>query len=145
MLKIRVIWPGKIRKSYYRLAIDDYASRLQKLIPFQIIETREASTGDKKQRIKRESKELIQKKRAGLAVTLDRNGVAMSSEEFASWLRNLGDVDFFVGGPEGMEMTGETFRWSLGKMTLPHELARVVVLEQIYRAITILKRIPYHK
>jgi 23S rRNA (pseudouridine1915-N3)-methyltransferase len=143
---IRVIWPGKTKKSYYRLAIEDYAWRLKKLIPFELIETREASTTDKKQRLKRESRELIQKKKAPVVVTLDAGGVMMTSGEFANWLRQkTGDIDFLIGGPEGFEIPGETLRWSLGKITLPHELARVVALEQIYRAITILKNIPYHK
>ena len=145
-MKIRVIWPGKTKKTYYRLAIEDYASRISKLTSFAIVEVRESSTKDTTRRIKEESKLLMQKKQARTTVTLDSSGVTMSSKEFAAWLQGISiDVDFFVGGPEGFDLPEETLKWSLGKITLPHELARVILLEQIYRALTILHRIPYHK
>ena len=145
-MKIRVVWPGKTKKPYFRLAIEDYAGRIGNLIRFELVETREESTRDVSRRVREESKGLVRKRRAPVAVSLDPCGVMMSSEDFAKWMQGISvDVDFFVGGPEGFHIPGETVRLSLGKITLPHELARVVLLEQIYRALTILKRIPYHK
>jgi 23S rRNA (pseudouridine1915-N3)-methyltransferase len=80
-------------------------------------------------------------------VLLSSDGQAFSSEEFSEWLeeRRLGgrDLCFVIGGPRGLELEADT-RMSLGPMTLPHQLARVVLLEQLYRAHKILAGEPYH-
>jgi 23S rRNA (pseudouridine1915-N3)-methyltransferase len=147
-MKLRVLWPGKTKKNYYRLAIDDYASRILKLLPFEIIETREESTTDQRKavRVKKGSSDLAQKRKAPVCVVLDSSGIQMSSMDFSRWLQQQNtDVDFLLGGPEGHTVSGQTLKLSLGRMTVPHELARVMLLEQIYRAVTIMKRIPYHK
>jgi 23S rRNA (pseudouridine1915-N3)-methyltransferase len=79
---------------------------------------------------------------------LDAGGTAYSSEAFARWLeerRQAGrDVCFVVGGPFGTELSRSDHRLSLGPMTLPHQLARVVLLEQLFRAHKILAGEPYH-
>jgi 23S rRNA (pseudouridine1915-N3)-methyltransferase len=80
-------------------------------------------------------------------VLLDSGGEEYDSEGFAGWLeerrRDGRDVCFVIGGPKGLELQAD-LRLSLGPMTLPHQLARVVLLEQIYRAHKILAREPYH-
>jgi 23S rRNA (pseudouridine1915-N3)-methyltransferase len=80
-------------------------------------------------------------------VLLTSNGTEMDSMEFSRWLeerrRDGRDVCFVIGGPRGLELEAES-RLSLGRMTLPHQLARVVLLEQLYRAHKILAREPYH-
>jgi 23S rRNA (pseudouridine1915-N3)-methyltransferase len=82
-----------------------------------------------------------------LTVLLAADGQALSSEEFSDWLeerrRNGRDVCFVIGGPRGLELEAD-MRLSLGPMTLPHQLARVVLLEQLYRAHKILAGEPYH-
>jgi 23S rRNA (pseudouridine1915-N3)-methyltransferase len=82
-----------------------------------------------------------------LTVLLSGDGQALSSEEFSRWLeerrRDGRDVCFVIGGPKGLELEAD-MRLSLGPMTLPHQLARVVLLEQLYRAHKILAREPYH-
>jgi 23S rRNA (pseudouridine1915-N3)-methyltransferase len=82
-----------------------------------------------------------------LTVLLASDGKALSSEEFSEWLeerrRNGRDVCFVIGGPKGLDIEADE-RMSLGPMTLPHQLARVVLLEQLYRAHKILAREPYH-
>jgi 23S rRNA (pseudouridine1915-N3)-methyltransferase len=82
-----------------------------------------------------------------LTVLLAGDGRQLSSEQFSDWIeerRHDGrDVCFVVGGPHGLELDAD-MRLSLGPMTLPHQLARVVLLEQIYRAHKILAREPYH-
>ena len=82
-----------------------------------------------------------------LTVLLASDGKALSSEEFSGWLeerrRDGRDVCFVVGGPRGLELEAD-MRLSLGPMTLPHQLARVVLLEQLYRAHKILAGEPYH-
>jgi 23S rRNA (pseudouridine1915-N3)-methyltransferase len=81
------------------------------------------------------------------SVLLASDGETFDSERFAEWLeqrrRDGRDVCFVIGGPKGLELQADT-RLSLGPMTLPHQLARVVLLEQIYRAHKILAREPYH-
>ena len=80
-------------------------------------------------------------------VLLSSEGETFTSEDFAEWLeerrREGRDVTFVIGGPKGLELQAD-LRLSLGPMTLPHQLARVVLLEQIYRAHKILAREPYH-
>lgn len=82
-----------------------------------------------------------------LTVLLASDGRELSSEQFSDWLegrRHEGrDVCFVIGGPKGLELDAD-MRLSLGPMTLPHQLARVVLLEQLYRAHKILAREPYH-
>jgi 23S rRNA (pseudouridine1915-N3)-methyltransferase len=82
-----------------------------------------------------------------LTVLLASDGKALSSEEFSEWLeerrRNGRDLCFVIGGPKGLDIEADE-RMSLGPMTLPHQLARVVLLEQLYRAHKILAREPYH-
>ncbi|MGH2743191.1 MAG: 23S rRNA (pseudouridine(1915)-N(3))-methyltransferase RlmH [Thermoleophilaceae bacterium] len=82
-----------------------------------------------------------------LTVLLSSEGRSLSSEEFSVWLeerrRNGRDLCFVIGGPRGLELEADE-RLSLGPMTLPHQLARVVLLEQLYRAHKILAREPYH-
>jgi 23S rRNA (pseudouridine1915-N3)-methyltransferase len=147
-MKFRVLWPGKTKKRYYKEAIDDYATRIGKFFPFEIVETAEDTRTDRQKatRIRKESQSLNSRRRSPLTVVLDSGGKAMSSEEFASWLeKQQTDIDFLLGGPAGLQAPGNTLRLSFGPMTLPHELARVVLLEQIYRALTIIHHIPYHK
>jgi 23S rRNA (pseudouridine1915-N3)-methyltransferase len=82
-----------------------------------------------------------------LTVLLASDGRMLSSEEFSDWLeerrRDGRDVCFVVGGPKGLDIEAD-LRMSLGPMTLPHQLARVMLLEQLYRAHKILAREPYH-
>jgi 23S rRNA (pseudouridine1915-N3)-methyltransferase len=82
-------------------------------------------------------------------VLLDAGGRAYSSEDFARWLeerRMAGrDVCFVIGGPDGVQLERCDERISFGPMTLPHQLARVVLLEQLYRAHKILAGEPYHR
>ena len=82
-----------------------------------------------------------------LTVLLASDGKTLTSEEFSAWLeerrRNGRDLCFVIGGPKGIDLEADE-RLSLGPMTLPHQLARVVLLEQLYRAHKILAREPYH-
>ncbi len=130
------------------MAIEDYAGRIQKFIPIHIVEVREESVTDRQRQRRQtaESRRLKERRQSIVSVILDPDGKMLSSEEFAAWLEKApGDIEFVLGGPEGFDLPDATLRLSLGRMTLPHELARVVLLEQIYRALTIQRRHPYHK
>ena len=88
-----------------------------------------------------------------LAVVLDEHGRQFSSADFAAWFeteqdRGRREIVFVIGGPEGIspEISGRAqLTLSLGRMTWTHEMCRVLLLEQVYRAFSILRKIPYHK
>lgn len=97
----------------------------------------------------REDEQVVRRvpERAFIAL-LDRDGQRPDSLAFAAWLeerrRGGRDLCFVIGGPFGLELDHVDYRLSLGEMTLPHQLARVVLLEQLYRGHKILAREPYH-
>ena len=147
-MKIRILWTGKTKKEYYRAAIEDYATRIRKFLPLEIVEIREQPLKERQQanRVRSESRRLAAKRQSNSTVVLDPSGKMLTSEEFSKWLENItGDVDFILGGPAGVGTQDVSLRFSFGRITLPHELARVVLLEQIYRALTIQHHHPYHK
>lgn len=147
-MKVRILWPGKTKQSYFRDAIKDYSSRIARFVPFEILETKEYSAADrnKQQRISKESKSLLNASKASVQVVLDPDGKQLTSKEFAAWLgKQNRDIAFIVGGPAGLEVEKPDLKLSFGRCTFPHELVRVMLLEQLFRAFTILNRIPYHK
>jgi 23S rRNA (pseudouridine1915-N3)-methyltransferase len=147
-MKLRVIWPGKTKKKYYAEAIRDYTDRIRRMIPIEIVEIREERVRDSSRahRVDKESEAISAKRKHPISVVLDSTGKQLTSEEFAAWFeKQSADIDFLLGGPAGLTVNNPSLTISFGKLTLPHELARVVLLEQIYRALTIVKHIPYHK
>lgn len=144
---------GKLRPSY-REACDDYLRRLGRYVKLREIEVREASRAPSgaAQR-EEEAARLLAKRPAGSRlVALAREGAGWSSEALAReverWQREARPVALAIGGSRGLApalLAAASDRWSLGPLTLPHELARVVVIEQLYRACTILRGEPYHK
>jgi len=146
-MKLRVVWiqakPGKDKHSGVQSLTAEYVQRIARYAP---IETKELGSEASL------FKDVGSSKTAPVLVLLDSRGKQMSSEEFAKFLdqhqqRGTQYLWFAVGGADGFSeearKTAAT-QLSLGKMTLPHELARVVLLEQLYRAFTILKGHPYH-
>ncbi len=148
MERIDILAAGKIRESYYRDAMAEYEKRLSRYVKLNIIEV--ADGPDKKAECDR-----MLEKLPGDAyiITLEINGKALSSEELShkfSELENSGKsrILFIIGGPEGLHedvLSRSDFRLSFSKMTFPHPLMRVILLEQIYRAYRIMKGEPYHK
>lgn len=144
---------GKLRPCF-RQACDEYLTRIRRYGPIEEREIREASRASTPALRRRdETARLASAVPPGaLRVVLDRQGQAWSSEELARrldrWRTAPTTVVLVIGGAYGLDEealgTGRT-RWSLGPLTLPHELARVVVLEQWYRAWTILRGEAYHK
>jgi len=144
---------GRLRPSY-RQACDEYLRRLRRHFGVREIEVREASRAPTVEaRRSEEAARLLARVPAGARlVALARLGAAWTSEELARrlerWMEEARPVALAIGGSHGLApdlIAGAADRWSLGPLTLPHELARVVVAEQVYRAGTILRREPYHK
>ena len=152
-MEISVAAVGKLRP-YYREAADDYAGRLKRYVSIHEYEVREASRAPTlTAQVADEAKRLEAKIAAGsTVVALARDGAGWSSRDLAAqldrWLIASRPVVLVIGGSNGLDpslLARAHSRWSLGPLTLPHELARVVVLEQLYRAFTILRGEPYHK
>jgi 23S rRNA (pseudouridine1915-N3)-methyltransferase len=143
---------GKLRPSY-REACDDYLRRLGRYLRVREAEVREASRAPTvaAQRAEEGERLLARRPPGSRLVALARQGTPWTSEDLARqldrWQREARLVALAIGGSHGLspELLASAERWSLGPLTLPHELARVVVLEQLYRASTILRGEPYHK
>jgi 23S rRNA (pseudouridine1915-N3)-methyltransferase len=144
---------GKLRPSY-REAVDDYLRRLGRYLKVREVEVREASRAPtvEAQRAGEAERLLAKRPPGSRLVALARQGAGWSSEELARrvehWRQEARPVALAIGGSQGLApdlVTSAAERWSLGPLTLPHELARVVVAEQLYRASTILRGEPYHK
>ena len=152
-MEITIAAVGKLRP-YYREAADDYARRLKRYVALQEHEVREASRApNSAAQLADEARRLESRISAGTSVVaLTRAGAGWSSRDLAAqldrWLTASRPVALVIGGSKGLDMSllaRAPLQWSLGPLTLPHELARVVVLEQLYRAFTILRGEPYHK
>jgi 23S rRNA (pseudouridine1915-N3)-methyltransferase len=152
-VEISVAAVGKLRP-YYREAADDYAGRLRRYVTLQEHEVRESSRAPNAMaQLADEAKRLEAKIAPGsTVVALTRDGTPWSSQDLAKqlerWLLAARQMTLLIGGSHGLDpalLARAATCWSLGPLTLPHELARVVVLEQLYRAFTILRGEPYHK
>jgi 23S rRNA (pseudouridine1915-N3)-methyltransferase len=152
-LEIAIVAVGKLRP-YYRQAADDYAQRLRRYVQLREEQVREASRApNAATQLAEEAKRLDASIGPPAAlVALTREGSGWSSRDLATqlegWLLTSRPVALVIGGSRGLSpglLRRAQSRWSLGPLTLPHELARVIVLEQIYRAFTILRGEPYHK
>lgn len=152
-MEIGIVAVGKLRP-YFREAADDYARRLKRYVTLEEHEVREASRAPTSAaQLADEARRLESKISAGTSVVaLTRDGTGWSSRDLASqldrWLTASRPLVLVIGGSNGLDaslLARVHARWSLGPLTLPHELARVVVLEQLYRAFTIRRGEPYHK
>jgi 23S rRNA (pseudouridine1915-N3)-methyltransferase len=152
-VRLRVIWTGKTRDAHLRALSDEYLKRLSHFVKCEVSEFRE-SPGEKRVGIDRDSKRISDGLHVGsIRVLLDPQGAEWSSEDLAREIQRWQDsgtkeVTFIVGGPNGVseELSARSDkRWSLSRLTLTHEMSRVVLLEQLYRAYTIIHGLPYQK
>jgi len=152
-LKVRVVSVGRDRSGLFAPAVDQYAGRLRHYAAFELIELTEAgrrgAAGSKSQ----EARLILERvgERDWL-VALDERGAAVSSLELSQYLQRAlnqsRDLLFAVGGDEGLGpevLAAAQWTLSLSRLTLPHRLARLVLVEQLYRAFTILRGEPYAK
>ncbi|MHB1845983.1 MAG: 23S rRNA (pseudouridine(1915)-N(3))-methyltransferase RlmH [Deltaproteobacteria bacterium] len=153
-MKLRVVCIGKARRGDpHDALVADYAGRIGRYLPFELEIAGEAQGDDALAR--REEAALIRRRLRprDSVVLLDERGEAQTSVGLAQRLAGAEraggrDLAFVLGGPSGFDPSlRETAAWSLSlsKLTLPHLLARVVLVEQLYRALTLLRGEPYHK
>ena len=147
-MKLKLVSVGKARGGLYGVAIDEYAGRIRRFADLSLHELR----ADTKEREATAILEAARGKERPEVWALDQRGREVTSEELAQRLGRLRDsardLSLCIGGDEGLSnsvIQAVSFTWSLSKLTLPHRLARVVVLEQLYRAFEILRGGPYHK
>jgi 23S rRNA (pseudouridine1915-N3)-methyltransferase len=155
-MHIRLIAVGDRQPAWVDSAFKDYAGRLPRQWKFAlqtIATSRRRKHGDSNGARAEECEKLLGKLTSGeRVVMLDEHGAQFSSTELASaindWQTDGRDVCFVIGGPDGLDvqcMARADFTWSLSRLTLPHGLARVVCVEQLYRACTVLDGHPYHR
>ena len=153
-MRIKIVWVGRTKSAPLRLLIDEYLERLTNYAKCEVVELRESTARDD-ERIKNEEGERIIGALAADAtvVLLDRQGRESSSEELAEQVNrwqseSRREIAFVIGGHLGVNQSVQQRAqqsWSLGRLTLTHEMARLILVEQLYRAHTILRGVPYHK
>lgn len=152
---LKIIAVGRLRNPHARALFDDYYERLRRFTRCEHIEVKESKRFDGADIIAEESERILSLIGGNThAVLLDIEGDIWSSHNVAKRLEDwqtsgaAREATFIIGGHLGTSSAVKTrvnFRWSLGRITLPHELARVVLAEQLYRAYTIMHGLPYQK
>jgi 23S rRNA (pseudouridine1915-N3)-methyltransferase len=152
-MRFRIIWTGKTRDARLRALIDDYTERLSHFVRCEVTELRELGRTDKTG-IDKDTRRISDALRAGsVTVLLDPDGSEWTSQQLAAQVRSwegngIKEVAFVIGGPNGLADDFKARvdkRWSLSRLTFTHEMARVLLLEQLYRAYTIVHGLPYQK
>lgn len=159
-MKITLITVGKIKEKYLKDAIAEYSKRLSRYCKLEIIEVADEKTPDQasetvEEGIRAKEGERILKyiKDDMYVVTLEISGKMLSSEELAEKINSLGlvgksSIAFVIGGSIGLGkevLSRSDYALSFSKMTFPHQLMRVILLEQVYRSYRIISGSPYHK
>jgi len=152
-MRIRFIWPGKTRDEHLRALIGEYLKRLSRFARCQVVEVRENAASDRGGTEKTARRILEAIPEASWVVLLDLNGRELGSEELAKQVRrwennSIKELAIVIGGPDGVgaEVVARAKeKWRLSRLTLTHEMARVVVVEQLYRAYAINHGLPYQK
>lgn len=159
-MKITLITVGKIKEKFFRDAADEYGKRLSRYCKLDIREAADEKTPEKASQIQCE--QILQKEgerilklmpEDAFVITLEIEGRRLTSEAFASQIERLGvngtsHIAFVIGGSIGLHNSIKKradLAVSFSDMTFPHQLMRVVLLEQIYRAFRIINGAPYHK
>jgi 23S rRNA (pseudouridine1915-N3)-methyltransferase len=156
-MQIKILWVGKTKNTSIRYLSEDYLRRIDHMVACEVIETRDFSKGRSLRGAGLLAAEAVEIARFlgdnSRIVALHEKGTEFTSAEFARWFeseqnRGTREIDFVIGGPEGLDasiLERSQLRLSLGRMTWTHEMCRLLLMEQIYRALGILRNIPYHR
>ncbi len=148
---IKIICVGKIKEKFYKEAIEEYQKRLTKYTKLEIIEVKDESSTEKALKI--EGERILSKiNQTDYIITLDINGKPLTSLELANtidkWLMQNSNIVFIIGGSYGLSTevkNRSNYSLSFSNLTFPHQLFRVILLEQIYRSFKINCNESYHK
>jgi 23S rRNA (pseudouridine1915-N3)-methyltransferase len=142
---IRIIAVGKVRDKRLAQLVDDYLKRIRVMAPVEVIEVRDSTS-------EREDRDLVGKLGSAggrqMVVAMDELGEDLTSVEFSKLLGTHGGISFVIGGADGLgpgvrQRAARSVR--LSSMTYTHEMARVLLAEQVYRGLSILRGKPYHR
>lgn len=155
-MNINIICIGKIKEKYILDGIQEFAKRMQAFGKLKIFELKEdGNDSNRNMSIEKESKSILEtlEKNKGFKILLDIQGKNFSSEDMASQIEKIGlngdsTINFIIGGSYGVSediRKSADLRLSFSKMTFPHQLMRLILIEQIYRWFSIIKNTKYHK
>jgi len=159
-MNITIVSVGKLKEKYLKLGIDEYSKRLTRYAKLNIIEVPDEKAPEnlskaEEQMVKNKEGEGILKhiKEGTYVIALDLRGKMLSSEDLADKLQDLGltgnsNIAFIIGGSLGLSeevLKRADFKLCFSPMTFPHQLMKLILLEQIYRGFRIIKNEPYHK
>ena len=159
-MRVTVVAVGKLKEKFYQQAVEEYSKRLSRYCKLEIIQVADEKTPDgasetaERQIREKEGKRILAQIRDGAyVIALAIRGEMLSSEELAEKVGRLGlggvsHVVFVIGGSLGLSdevLNRADYKLSFSPMTFPHQLMRVVLLEQVYRSFCILGGTPYHK
>lgn len=157
MLKVKIVAVGKIKEKYFINAINEYAKRLSRYANFSIVEVKEENfvmepNDSEKAEILRREGANIKKELSGYIVAMCIEGKKLSSVDLANTLDKIknsnSEITFIIGGSYGIDESVKklaNLKLSISDMTFPHTLCRVLLIEQIYRAFSIINDGKYHK
>lgn len=141
---IKLICVGKIKEQYIKEGTAEFLKRLQAFTKLEVIELKDST-------LEKEAQEIVSKLKNETVFLLDEHGREYESIDFAEFLKkerdNEKDIVFIIGGPNGLHdsLKAKYRSIALSRMTFTHEMARLFFLEQLYRAFSILKNMPYHR
>lgn len=155
-MEINVVCVGYLKEKYFKDAVNEYAKRIGGFCKINVIEVKDLDYGDSEGNIlktKKQEAESLAKYKKGYTIALEIGGKSYSSEGFAKLIKNTFDtqnscISFFIGGSNGLDKDFSDsldMKLSFSSFTFPHQLMRVVLLEQIYRALMINNNRSYHK
>ena len=159
-MRITIVCVGKLKEKFYRDAVEEYAKRLGKYCKLEILEVADektpegASPVEEEKILQKEAARILERLREDAFVcTLEIAGKKLSSEGLADWMKSLAvggisHISFVIGGSLGLHSSVRSradFSLSFSDMTFPHQLMRVILCEQVYRAFRIINGEPYHK
>lgn len=150
---IKIICVGKIKEQYFKDAIEEYSKRLKKYISIEIIELEDIGLEDSSVVLKKEKEKILKAlDTKDYIISLDINGVELDSIELSKKIDNIliqnSNITFIIGGSYGLDEEIKklsNYRLSFSKLTFPHQLFRVILLEQLYRSFKIINNEKYHK
>ncbi len=153
MLNIKLLVLGKLKESHWRDAESEYFKRLKPYAKIELLELKEESfrDGDDREKIKMNEAEKLEKHLSGTVIALHERGKEMTSVELSNFLQKNSQqgeqITFVIGGPLGLHesiLEKSNHQISLSQLTFPHQMVRTILLEQLYRAVTIEKGKAYH-